>query len=198
MENLFILLAGDLGALRFVVLILLPFLYFKDSTDVEKEFSNALKELSERANNRRPNKERVKSILNKLYVFELEWWAVAALAVLMIGICFIGNVAEHTTFFSTRTQVKGTEFIAYELELSTSVNVKVAVKDPTGVKKDAELTLSDKKKFESELERSKKLIKGAMNGFGAILALSAMFLIRWSKMEVFRAIRNFYYCELPQ
>ncbi len=219
MEQLFILLAGDLGALRFAALILLPFLYLKDAAEVQKEFGDVFKDLVDRGDKsgKKPGEPVLRSVHDRLYIFELEWWLIAAAAVLLVGVSVLGDVAAKSawlpegctrpTLIATQKRVEQTSSSPELTELLQDLRGRIETAGPQDIDLEAKLGVSLKDSFGAQLsiagkvpssqyKKSVQLVRGALNGFAIVLALAGMFVVRWSRMGAHKALQEMFYLEL--
>ncbi len=167
--------AGDWGALRFLAgFVLLPFLYLRDCSDIYQSYQSFLDKLSD---NDLPQADQNATLLrlqDKLHFFDMEWWLVAAITMLLLGIFLLGEVAQYSS-----------------LTLPGQVAAKGSVSDPPTVattETAAENSRPEEKGREQVESTSGEVqqAKGIMNVFGFIVALAVTYCVHWRKADVYR------------
>ena len=97
MESIFNYLAGDWGIIRYVAgFLILPFLYFRDSTIVHLEFNKAFDNDSSES----IDFDELIRIKHHLYFFQLDWWLVGTITVFIVSVFLLGDVISYSEYFA--------------------------------------------------------------------------------------------------
>lgn len=87
------LLAEDWGALRyFAGFLVLPLVYLRESAEVHKEYTQAVRELRERSADRSVLVAELRVLRQHVEMFRLEWWLVGAITALLTSVFLLGEV----------------------------------------------------------------------------------------------------------
>ena len=160
-------MGSDWGGLRFVLgFVLLPFLYIKDCMDVHREFASAFASMADKkALQHHCNFSMMKS---SLYVFDMDWWLVGAIAVFLTATFTLGDAASYSTLL---TQVPACSEVSDGMLGATPAQQVQA-------------------HTEAEPSPRASRARGILNAYGCVLGLAAVYFVQWQKSQAYFALRK--------
>lgn len=200
-------LGSPSGELRFVVgFILLPLLYFRDCVDVHKHMAATFTEMSKSVHPR--DLYLIGKLRKSMYIFELDFWLVLAITVVLICTFCIGYLANNSRLLkSTVHQSTSATDVTAAAPPIQAVTPSLREKEKkvrygrqflnaNGFSLSIEVSAPYSRPIQasipsvSDVEKKVRYVRQFLNVYGFILAVIAVFHIRWKRTELYTILQR--------